>query len=52
MIPLAVNILRPLDCTSTWLATGLTCWSGAHLGLVAAGVAIFAVFALITLARM
>ena len=49
MLPLSVNMLRPLDCSTAWLATGLQCWRGAHLGLIAISFAIFAAFSLIVL---
>ena len=31
LFPLMVNMMRPLSCDGTWLATGWQCYQGAHL---------------------
>ena len=51
MIPLLVNIARPLDCSGEWLSTGIQCGSGAHLGLVAASVTLFLVTSIMLIGR-
>ena len=34
-----INLLRPLNCKGTWLATGWTCYTGAHLAVGLVGLA-------------